>query len=174
MDVLLEDYYTDGVLYCEDESYYEKYRGKLTMATTEEDRKRMRSSVGYNGCYKIYFNLDGNVMNMLRFFYAIANDFNAWSCHNWVRIYNTDDNCELSGGTYMLIDKFNRNFTPHLYMSADRAEGIADVMLHNFWTLKPVIKVPGTRAKKIYIIEKVKKFANFVNKLLDKDRDLDF
>ena len=125
------------------------------------DSKRIKSSIGYNGCYKIYFNFDSSVMHVLHFLYTIANIFQAWGSHDWVRIYNQEGQEQ-----DFYISAFDRNFRADFYMSADRMENIADVLIHNLYMKNRILHFPGGKYDKNYIIEKIKKFTKQIQNQL--------
>lgn len=82
MDVCLDSYETDGVLYFQEDNDYRRYQG--TKKLPKDELKRMSSGFGDMACYKVYFNFDPDIIKMLRFFYTVANRFNidAWGRHS--------------------------------------------------------------------------------------------
>lgn len=81
MDVCLVSYHTDNVLYFQESEDYRDYWG--TKQLPPDELKRISSSIGGMACYKIYFNFTSDITDMLKFFYTIANRFNAWGSHSW-------------------------------------------------------------------------------------------
>ena len=80
MDICLDSYETDGILYFQEDDDYRWYHG--TKKLPDDELKRMSSGLGGMACYKVYFNFDPDIIKMLRFFYTVANRFNAWGSHS--------------------------------------------------------------------------------------------
>jgi hypothetical protein len=124
MDVYLDSYWTDDIIYYQETNDAQNYIGGQMLP--EEERSRLSLSIGGMAGYRIYFNFDGNVMHMLQFFYACANDFHVWGSHSNAEIY-TKDGREV--GHMYPIGFFERNAPASFEKSSESIELLADSML---------------------------------------------
>ena len=162
MDVYLDSYWTDDIIYYQETNDAQNYIGGQMLP--EEERSRLSLSIGGMAGYKIYFNFDGNVMHMLQFFYACANDFHVWGSHSNAEIY-TKDGREV--GHMYPIGFFERNASASFEKSSESIELLADSMLQWFWHDNRVMKIQRKEYHKLYIIDKIKKFVKHIQKELE-------
>ena len=164
MDVYLDSYWTDDIIYYQEQVDAQHYIGGQILP--EEERPRLKLDLGGLAGYRIYFNFDGNVMHMLQFFYACGNDFHVWGSHNIARIY-TKDGRQVGYGTTYPIGFFERYGYATFVKSSESIELLADSMLQWFWHYNRVMKFRRKEYHKLYIIDKIKKFVTYVQKELE-------
>ena len=162
MDVYLDSYWTDEIIYFQELVDAQHYIGGQILP--EEERLRLGSNLDGFAGYRIYFNFDGNVMHMLQFFYACANDFHVWGSHSKAEIY-TKDGREV--GHMYPIGFFKRYSYATFEKTSESIECLADTMLQWFWHDNRVMKIQRKEYHKLYIIDKIKKFVTRVQKELE-------
>lgn len=165
MDVYLDSYWTDDIIYYQEPVDAQHYIGGQILP--EEERLRLSLNLGGFVGYRIYFNFDGNVMHMLQFFYACANDFHVWGSHSKARIY-TKDGRQVGYRTTYPIGFFERNGYLTFAKSSESIECLADSMLQWFWHDNRVMKIQRKEYHKLYIIDKIKKFVTRIQKELER------
>ena len=163
MDVYLDSYWTDDIIYYQEQVDAQHYIGGQMLP--EEERPRLELNLGGLAGYRIYFNFDGNVMHMLQFFYACANDFHVWGSHSMARIY-TKDGRQVGYKTTYPISFFKRYGYATFLKSSESIECLADSMLQWFWHDNRVMNIRRKEYHKLYIIDKIKKFVKHSQKEL--------
>ena len=158
MDLCLESYYTDNILYFEEDNDFISYRGVKQISP--EDLKRIKTFTGGQGFYKIYFNFTSNVTDMLKFFYVISNKFNIWGGHSLQKIYDTHSGTEVNRE---ITFKFDRNFLPHLHWSDDKTKECRKILIKCFYEDRNILNLPADPDERIAYVDH--KITHFITKI---------
>ena len=154
MNVFLSSYYTDNILYFEEDEDYISYKGIKRLP--DDELKSVKTAIGGQGFYKIYFNFNSRVSDMLFFFYIIANQFNVWGAYSMQKIFAASNKKRLD----FEIRYFYRNFLPKFRWSDDYTKRVRNRIIENKpYYVNSLLKLPDTPE------ELDKKIERFVTKI---------
>ena len=154
MNVFLSSYYTDNILYFEEDEDYISYKG--TKRLPDDELKYIKTGIGGQGFYKIYFNFNSRISDMLFFFYIIANQFEDYGVLSMQKIFATSNKKQLD----FKIGHFDRNSLPKFRWSDDYTKRVRNSIIENKpYYVNSLLKLPDTPE------ELDKKIERFVTKI---------
>lgn len=154
INVFLSSYYTDNILYFEEDEDYISYKGIKRLP--DDELKSVKTGIGGQGFYKIYFNFSSRVSDMLFFFYIIANQFENYGVLSMQKIFAASNKKQLD----FKIRHFDRNSLPKFRWSDDYTKRVRNSIIENkLYYVNSLLKLPNTPE------ELDKKIERFVTKI---------